>query len=497
MAQTQRKKHRHSASLFFMKSTYTIPVDLRQLIDNSFCDIVMQFHHSTESRILKKHIYLNHGPLYLRQHRDGYVNLTNYSPTPDQTKLLNLGLDCLVLKKPGPHQKRVEIEIHLKNIYAPEKLGKVSTTPNLPADLLSEAGKSRGSFKSQLIDENLKKAARELQENEHIVVRRADKSAVYVLMTKEEYLQKMSTILGDTSKFQRISQDPSNKLKVKCNSIIDTINAKKRRNTLTTHNWRTWTRSPKEFIDLLHNKAPTGLIASLDAESLFTNVPVNETINFILDEVYHSNHVPLDIPETLLRKLLEACTTESPFRGPDGKLYRQVDGVAMGSPLGVLFANFYMGLVERRVFSDPLIRPHSYGRYVDDIFVEARDHTHLLELCESFATNSCLNFTSERHADGSLPFLDIFVKPDNSGRSSLSESGFLKEFARERQEEGMDGNEKVKKLSLYYLLKMFGSLCIETKNIDENIKFMKTNMGGMKLVIALLYALQRREDVLV
>ncbi|XP_076030423.1 uncharacterized protein LOC143018725 [Oratosquilla oratoria] len=150
--------------------------------------------------------------------------------------------------------------------------------------------------------------------------------------------------------------------------------------TLTTERKFLVAEVPKEFIDLLHNKAPTGLIASLDAESLFTNVPVNETINFILDEVYHSNHVPLDIPETLLRKLLEACTTESPFRGPDGKLYRQVDGVAMGSPLGVLFANFYMGLVERRVFSDPLIRPHSYGRYVDDIFVEARDHTHLLEL---------------------------------------------------------------------------------------------------------------------
>ncbi|XP_076052864.1 uncharacterized protein LOC143032277 [Oratosquilla oratoria] len=79
-------------------------------------------------------------------------------------------------------------------------------------------------------------------------------------------------------------------------------------------------KSLKEFIDLLHNKAPTGLIASLDTESLFSNVPVIETINFVLDRVYHSIHVPLDIPETLLCKLLEACTTESPFRGPDAYL---------------------------------------------------------------------------------------------------------------------------------------------------------------------------------
>ncbi|XP_076044926.1 uncharacterized protein LOC143027522 [Oratosquilla oratoria] len=174
-------------------------------------------------------------------------------------------------------------------------------------------------------------------------------------------------------------------------------------------------KSPKEFIDLLHNKAPTGLIASLAAESLFTNGPAIETIDFILDEVYHSNHVPLDIPETLLCKLLEACTTESPFCGPDGKLYGQVDGVAMGSPpLGVLFANFYMGLMERRVLSIPVIRPHSYGRYVDDICVEARAHTHLQELCEAFTNDSCLNFTSEHYGDGSLPLLDISVKPNVS-----------------------------------------------------------------------------------
>ncbi|XP_076052789.1 uncharacterized protein LOC143032204 [Oratosquilla oratoria] len=162
--------------------------------------------------------------------------------------------------------------------------------------------------------------------------------------------------------------------------------------------------SSKEFIDLLHNKTLTALTASLDADNSFTNVPVTETINLILNEFYHFHQVPMDIPETLLRNLLEECTTESPFRGPDGKLYRQVDGVVIGSPLGVLFANFYLGSVERRVLSDHAIRPHSYGRYVNDIFVEARHQTHLQELCQAFAKNSFLNLTSEHYADGSLPF---------------------------------------------------------------------------------------------
>ena len=49
-------------------------------------------------------------------------------------------------------------------------------------------------------------------------------------------------------------------------------------------------------------------------------------------------------------------------------MYVQQDGVAMGSPLGVLFANFYMGVVEERVFSK-IPRPHIYCRYIDDTFV--------------------------------------------------------------------------------------------------------------------------------
>ncbi|XP_076049399.1 uncharacterized protein LOC143030082 [Oratosquilla oratoria] len=322
--------------------------------------------------------------------------------------------------------------------------------------------KSRGSYKSRLIDASLKKAARELRENEDIFIRRADKSAVFVLLPKCEYLQKMNMILGDASKFERISRDPTNKLKSKCNGLIDTVKAKAGgihlfrisgdhgpgyvygnvkthklnyplrpiisqiptptyslgktlNNLFSPYTPSTWLlKSPKEFVDLLHRKEPTGLIASLDAESLFTNVPVDETIDYILDEVYRSHHQHVDTPENLLRLLLEVCTKESPFRGPERKMYRQVDGVAMGSPLGVSFTNFYMDLVERRVPSVPHLCPFFYGRYVDDIFVEVRDRKHFQDLRDAFISSSCLNFTLELHDDGSLPFLDVFVKPVDS-----------------------------------------------------------------------------------
>ena len=111
-------------------------------------------------------------------------------------------------------------------------------------------------------------------------------------------------------------------------------------------------RATTDFVDVVRRSRPCRSVASMDVEALFTNVPVGETTQIILDTVYRGNSTPLDIPEECLRRLLIACTSESPFYGPHGDLFVQRDGVAMGSPLGVLYANMYMGTVEERVFSD-------------------------------------------------------------------------------------------------------------------------------------------------
>ena len=47
-----------------------------------------------------------------------------------------------------------------------------------------------------------------------------------------------------------------------------------------------------------------------------------------------------------LKKLLIICTQESHFQF-NGKYYEQIDGVAMGSPLGPLFANIFMDEFEQ------------------------------------------------------------------------------------------------------------------------------------------------------
>ncbi|XP_069158474.1 uncharacterized protein [Procambarus clarkii] len=136
----------------------------------------------------------------------------------------------------------------------------------------------------------------------------------------------------------------------------------------------------------------------------------------IVDRVYRDLAcTPLDIPENIVRKLLQACTKEAPFLSPDGHMYKQVDRVAMGSPLDVLFANFYMETIDQRVLVDMGLKPAICCRYVDDIFMQVPDVRRLRELKEAFEHNSVLSFTFEMETDGKLSFLDVAVTERNGG----------------------------------------------------------------------------------
>ena len=170
-------------------------------------------------------------------------------------------------------------------------------------------------------------------------------------------------------------------------------------------------KSTNDFIDLLQSNNCEGIIALLDVESLFTNVPIDATIEIILQHAYHHSSIPQPkIPKEILKQLLELCTREAPFRSPSGGLFLQIEGVAMGSPLGPTFANFYMGHLEEQVFSDDSLKPSLYARYVDDIFVQIDNVEQLIKLKECFQRNSVLTFTYELGINNKLPFLDVMVQ---------------------------------------------------------------------------------------
>ena len=179
-------------------------------------------------------------------------------------------------------------------------------------------------------------------------------------------------------------------------------------------------KSSAEFVDLIHGKHYKGKLFSLDVESLFTNVPVQRTINIILEKVYiHPSTSPPAIPKNIMRELLLTCTTEVPFRNINGDMYVQCDGVSMGSPLGPTFANFFMAEVENRALQNLNVTPALYGRYIDDIFTICEEEE-LMMLKDEMMNISGLNFTIERSVDNKLPFLNVLVeRTGNTVKSSV------------------------------------------------------------------------------
>ena len=84
--------------------------------------------------------------------------------------------------------------------------------------------------------------------------------------------------------------------------------------------------------------------------SLFTNVPLDETVQICLDKLNALPDSPA-IPRPVFKKLIEFATKKSHFIF-DGQYYEQIDGVAMRSPLGLVLANICMCDLEEKWISN-------------------------------------------------------------------------------------------------------------------------------------------------
>jgi len=150
-------------------------------------------------------------------------------------------------------------------------------------------------------------------------------------------------------------------------------------NTSTSTNWnppkKSFKYALKDTFDFINkvseiNFEENDFIISIDVESLFTNVPIDETIKIIKDAFFKEktekiqktkknmgtknmrlgdsqyegnlNGLPWEHFEFLLRN----CLQESIFTF-NNKLYKQIDGVSMGSRLGPIIANIFMDYFEK------------------------------------------------------------------------------------------------------------------------------------------------------
>ena len=82
-------------------------------------------------------------------------------------------------------------------------------------------------------------------------------------------------------------------------------------------------------------------MASLDVEFLFTNILLEETISVCRDSLFSNDAKVNNSNRIDCEKLLREALRNN-FFNFEGKIYKQIDGVAMGSPLGPMLANAFL-----------------------------------------------------------------------------------------------------------------------------------------------------------
>ena len=123
----------------------------------------------------------------------------------------------------------------------------------------------------------------------------------------------------------------------------------------------------KDLLPLKHDKE----LNSYDVESLFKNIPLKETIDYILEQIYVHNKLPIICSKLILRKLLEKIATEN-LSQLNSKLFKQTDGCAMGDSLYVTLSDIWIAKMENNIVTPH--KPIFYKRYVDDIINRSKKH---------------------------------------------------------------------------------------------------------------------------
>ena len=106
---------------------------------------------------------------------------------------------------------------------------------------------------------------------------------------------------------------------------------------------------------------------SYDVESLFTDIPIEETINYIIEQVYVLKKLMPICSKLIFRKLLIKLATKHTFKF-NSRFLKQVDDCTIEGPLSVTFSDIYMVRTENDVVIPSKPSNTIYRRYIDDIY---------------------------------------------------------------------------------------------------------------------------------
>ena len=198
-----------------------------------------------------------------------------------------------------------------------------------------------------------------------------------------------------------------------------------------THSFVKDSKGFSQYLRSVHIEQDQKLV-SFDISALFTSIPVPTALDVI--NCLFTEHI--EVPETrckyncsfeenmvgllknevmsLLKLVLENCVFSF-----QGKFYKQLHRVAMGSPYSSVVANIYMEYFENLALDPEVPIPiKEWKRYVDDVFsiIPKGKRDILLNYLNSIDPH--VKFTVEQpNVEGAIPFMDTLSQPKDENIS--------------------------------------------------------------------------------
>ncbi|XP_065176129.1 uncharacterized protein LOC135805933 [Sycon ciliatum] len=268
-----------------------------------------------------------------------------------------------------------------------------------------------------------KEALSTLRRNEGIVVKPSDKSKGFVVMSRDSYVQKANVILECRDSYERCDvkvEDLGKHTRKKVAEITQHKLPQPLAKAILPHNSRpsqfyglpkdhkpglplrpvvstcgssmdnvslllerilnqllkfvpAHLTSTKECIDVLSDVGVLPddcIIASLDVVSLYSNIPVVESIDVVMEflELHRKEVDMFHLSLSGVRELLSVVLSSNYFQF-DGIQYRQRKGLAMGNHLAPPMAIIFMSKLESEAMAMFPWKPRLYRRYIDDCLV--------------------------------------------------------------------------------------------------------------------------------
>ncbi|KAL9972935.1 hypothetical protein ACROYT_G019335 [Oculina patagonica] len=160
------------------------------------------------------------------------------------------------------------------------------------------------------------------------------------------------------------------------------------------------------------------LLVTLDVSSLYTNIPHNEGINACRQFLDTRDRNTITVGTEKICDLIRMILNCNNFTFND-KHYLQIHGTAMGTRMAPSYANLFLAKFETDALSRAPYQPHTWWRYIDDIFMI---WTHSIDDLHAFTSylnsiHPTIKFTSN-YSLTSIPFLDVNVFLNNGNIST-------------------------------------------------------------------------------